>query len=299
MRNVSLRIAAIAVTLAVAAPAAATNGMRMIGFGPVQNSMGGVSVAVPLDSSTVITNPAGMSLLERRLDIAGTAFMPSPSYSAQGAASGSTIDSDRPTDFIPTLGAIYRTTEKVAVGVAAMGTTGMGVDYPADLFGSSTLTSYLNFRLAPAVSYRLTDRLSVGVAANLMFAQMEYEVLDALGVSPRDAAGSFGYGATVGLVFRAPENITLGAAYETRSQFQDFEFDIPAHQQVNPQTGQPVPIPGGTEKLAFDQPDALTVGLSFRPAAPLLCAVDVQWIRWSRTNGENQPAFTTDPNLTG
>ena len=47
-----------------ATPAHATNGMRMIGFGPVQNSMGGASVAAPLDATTVVTNPAGLS--ERR-----------------------------------------------------------------------------------------------------------------------------------------------------------------------------------------------------------------------------------------
>jgi long-chain fatty acid transport protein len=122
---------------------------------------------------------------------------------------------------------------------------------------------------------------------------MEYEVGGAMGMQPRDAAGSFGYGATLGLTYQAPENITLAVAYETKSDFQDFEWDIPAH------TFMGFPIPGGTEKLAFDQPDALTVGAAFRPMTPLLVAVDVQWIRWSRTNGESQPAFTTDPNLTG
>jgi long-chain fatty acid transport protein len=53
----SLRLGIATAALAAAAPAAATNGMRMIGFGPVQNSMGGVSAAAPLDAATIVTNP--------------------------------------------------------------------------------------------------------------------------------------------------------------------------------------------------------------------------------------------------
>ncbi len=303
MKNVSLRIAAVAVALAAAAPAAATNGMRMIGFGPVQDSMGGASAAAPLDATIIVTNPAGLSALDERVDLSGTAFAPNVKYSASGAASGSSLGSDRPIDFIPTLGAVYRTTEKLTVGVAALGTAGMGVDYAADLYGSSTMTSYLNMRVAPAVAYRVTDRLSVGVAANLMYAQMKYGVADAMGMQPRDTAGSFGYGATVGLTFKAPENVTLGLAYETKSEFQDFEFDIAAHQLLVgfDGGGAPIfaPIPGGTEKLAFDQPDVATLGAAFHPVAPLLVAVDLQWIRWSTTNGKDLPQFETDPMLTG
>jgi long-chain fatty acid transport protein len=51
---------AVAVALLAASPALATNGMRMIGFSPTQNAMGGASVGAPLDAATVATNPAGL-----------------------------------------------------------------------------------------------------------------------------------------------------------------------------------------------------------------------------------------------
>ena len=303
MKIVSLRIAAIAVALAVAAPAAATNGMRMIGYGPVQNSMGGAAAAAPLDASTIVSNPAGMAALDRRLDVSGTAFLPTVSYSASDAGSGNSISSDRPTDFIPTVGAIYKTSDKLTVGVAALGMAGMGVEYPADLMGSKTMTSYLNFRVAPALAYRLSDQVSVGLAVNLSYAQMEYDVASALGMPPRDTASSFGYGGTVGLSWKTAEKISLAAVYETRSWFQDFEWNIPAHDQVVGFDGGGNPIvmsfPGGKEKLSFDQPDVATVGAAFQPIDALLVAADVEWIRWSQTNGKNQPAFTSDTSLTG
>src|SRR5512140_1281320 len=97
--------AAVAVGLVLVAGAAqATNGMRMIGFGPVQDSMGGASVAAPLDAATAITNPAGLGALSRRADLAGTFFNPAPEYAAQGGGSGSSISSDRGASYIPALG---------------------------------------------------------------------------------------------------------------------------------------------------------------------------------------------------
>jgi long-chain fatty acid transport protein len=303
MNRFSLKIGAAAAALALAAPAAATNGMRMIGFGPVQNSMGGASVAAPLDATTVVTNPAGMSALDRRFDISGTAFMPTVKYSATGAASGAELESERPVDYIPTLATIYRVQDKLTVGVAALGVAGMGVDYDPDLFMSGTKTSYMNARLAPAVAYKVTDRLSVGAAGNLMYAQMLYNVAGAMGMPERETDGVFGVGGTVGVTFKAHEQATLAVAYESKSYFQSFEFDVPAHSLVvgfdgggNPIV---VPIPGGTESLDFDQPDVLTVGGAFRPLDPLLVAIDVQWINWDRTNGQDLPAFDSDTMVTG
>jgi long-chain fatty acid transport protein len=283
--------------LAFASPASATNGMRMIGSGPVQNSMGGVGVAAPLDSTTVVSNPAGLSALQRRVDLAGMYFNPVVKYEATGGASGSSIDSDRGASYIPTLGVVLPSTDEVTLGLAAVGVSGMGVDYPADLYGSKTLTSYMNMRIAPAASYRVAKGLAFGLAANFMYAQMKYEVAGAAGMLPRDTEGAFGYGATVGVAYQPVEKVTLGLAYESKSFFEDFVWDIPSHTLQTP--GGPVTVPGGKEKLDFDQPQSVTLGGAVRPMGGLLVAVDVQWIDWSQTNGDDQPEFSSDPRLTG
>src|SRR5512138_991285 len=79
-------LCAAAVCLALAGPAAATNGMRMIGFGPVQNSMGGVGVGATLDGASVASNPAGLAEMGPRLDVGGQFFKPTVKYSATGSA---------------------------------------------------------------------------------------------------------------------------------------------------------------------------------------------------------------------
>jgi long-chain fatty acid transport protein len=265
-----------AALLAAASPAFATNGMRMIGFGPVQNSMGGAGVAAPLDAATVISNPAGLSALQRRADLAGTFFNPSVKY-ASDAGSGNSVSSDRSPSYIPTLGVVAPMSDALHVGIAAFGVSGMGVDYGRDLFGSTTMTSYMNMRVAPAASYQLAKGVSVGLAANLMYAQMKYAVGDAMGILPRDTQGSFGYGATVGLQYAPVDMVTLGVAYESKSFFQDFEWNLPT----------------GKDKLDFDQPQVATVGAAMRPLPGLLVAADVEWINWSDTNGKGQPKFKT------
>jgi long-chain fatty acid transport protein len=270
----------------------------MIGFGPVQDSMGGASVGAPLDASTVVTNPAGMSDQGMRLDASVTYFDPTVKYTATGAASGTEQESDRPASFIPTLGFIYPLNDKLALGLGVVGTAGMGVDYPADLMMSETMTSYMNLRVAPAVSYKVNDQLSVGVALNLMYATMEWDVMGAMGAPAREDGSAMGFGATLGLTYKPVKDLTVGLAYESKSFFGEFEFDVPAYTLNHPVYG-PIPFPGGTDSLDFDQPQIVTVGASYRVIEPLLVAADVEWINWSATNGKDQPEFTNDTNLTG
>jgi len=275
--------------LAVASPAFATNGMRMIGFGPVQGSMGGVGVGATLDACSLLSNPAGIADFGQRLDIGLSWFKPTVSYGATGAGpgavanSGATIDSDRGGSPIPAIGWVRPLSDALSVGVGVFGVAGMGVDYQANLYSSATLTSYLQGRLTPGVAYRLSDQLSIGVTANVMMAQMKYDVASAMGQAKHDTATSYGIGATVGVKYAPVKIVTLGAAYETRSSFQDFTFDVP----------------GGKDKLAFDQPQTVTVGASVTPFEALLLAADVQWINWSDTMGKNLPRYTNDTAVTG
>jgi len=303
MKIVSNRALLAAALLLSAAPAAATNGMRMIGFGPVQDSMGGASVGAPLDAATIVTNPAGMAAVGRRVDAAVTYFKPDVEFTATWwdatpASHDAAQESNRGASWIPTIGVVYPLSDALTVGLGVVGVAGMGVDYGADLYGSKALTSYMNLRVAPAVSYKLFENLSLGVSANVMYATMEFDVASAMGQVPHDSTGAFGFGATVGLTWMPVKDLTLGLAYETQSWFGDFSWDIGAHSVFVPGVGL-VPVPGGTDELDFDQPQMVTLGASYRVIAPLLVAADVEWIDWSSVMGENQPKYTNDTTLTG
>jgi long-chain fatty acid transport protein len=269
--------------LLISANAFATNGMRMIGFGPVQNSMGGVSVGLPLDGAVILTNPAGMSVLPGRIDFGASYFVPSVEYKATGAGpgvvvnDGATIDSDRGGSPVPAFGLIIPINDKLRFGIGAYGVAGMGVDYAQNLYSGVTYTSYSQMRFAPGLSYKINDIVSVGAVVNIMYATMEFNAGGPT-QQPHMGASSFGYGATLGVLVKPIDMIQIGLAYETKSYFQDFSFNTSA----------------GADKIEFNQPSAATIGLGIKPIKDLLIGFDVQWIRWSETNGQNMPKYSAN-----
>jgi long-chain fatty acid transport protein len=300
----TLRFLTAAALVSAAAPALATNGMRMIGFSPVQNGMGGVGVGATLDGGAVLTNPAGITELGPRLDVGLTTFKPDVDYKATGIAppfvnqDGTKFTTDRGASFIPNLGVVIPLGSGFTAGIGAFGVGGMGVDYKANLYSGRTLTSYQQLRVAPAIAYKVNEMFSAGVTLNAMWGQMKYDVASGFGQVLHDTSNSFGYGATVGLKFTPVKDLTFGLAYETKSSFQDFEFTIPSH-AVPDGTGGQVTVPGGTDKLAFDQPAVASGGVAYRVMPQLLVGVDVQWINWSDVMGAGLPKYTNDTQLTG
>lgn len=280
-KNILFYFLSISAAIFIATSAHATNGMRMIGFGPVQDSMGGVSVGLPLDAASILTNPAGMSVLPGRIDFGASYFVPSVKYKATGAGpgvivnDGATIDSDRGGSPVPAFGLIVPLGEKFRFGVGAYGVAGMGVDYPANLYSSVTYTAYSQMRFAPALSYKINDIVSIGAALNVMYATMEF---NAGGGQPHMGASSFGYGATFGVLVKPVDFLQIGLAYETKSTFQDFTFNTAA----------------GVDKIEFNQPQSATIGFAVKPIKDLSIGFDVQWIRWSETNGKDLPKYVAN-----
>jgi long-chain fatty acid transport protein len=280
--------------------------MRMIGFSPTQNAMGGTGVGATLDGGAVLTNPAGITELGHRFDASLTWFQPTVKYTANSAdpvnfpvaADGVEYSSNRGGSVIPNLGYVLPINQDLFFGLGAFGVGGMGVDYDPGLYGGATLTSYMNLRIAPAIAWKANEMFSVGLAVNASVAQMEYDVAAGFGQVPHDTATSFGYGATLGVKITPTKDLTFGLAYETKSDFQDFEFTIPAH-TASDGAGGTYPAPGGVDKLAFDQPAVASAGVAYRAIPALLLAFDVQWINWSDVMGANKPKYTNDTAATG
>jgi long-chain fatty acid transport protein len=286
-KNIAFSFLVIVVAMFIAVNANATNGMRMIGFGPVQDSMGGVSVGLPLDAAVILTNPAGMSVLPGRIDFGASYFVPSVKYKATESAGmggavinygGMTFDSDRGGSPVPAFGLIIPLSERIKFGIGAYGVAGMGVDYPQNLYSGITYTSYSQMRFAPGLSFKINDMISVGAVVNVMYATMEFNAASGFGQQSHMGASSFGYGATFGVLVKPIDMIQIGLAYETKSYFQDFEFNTAF----------------GQDKIEFDQPQTATIGFGIKPIKDLVIGFDVQWINWSDTNGLNLPKYTAN-----
>ncbi|MCJ7729136.1 MAG: TonB-dependent receptor [Sedimentisphaerales bacterium] len=273
-------LAVTATVLAITGSAYGTNGMRVIGVGPIQRSMGGASVALPLDAATTITNPAGLSELQKRLDIGATYFSPDVSYKAHSnfgmiTNDNSTVSSDTGGCTMPSIGLALPIDEIWSFGLGAYGVCGMGVDYKSNLYNNITYTEYGFMKIAPAIAQRFGERLSLGVALNLDCAQMEYEAGTTSEVSHNNGK-EYGLGFTAGAIYKLTDTVTLGLAYESKQAFSDFEFNTT----------------GGKDKLSLDQPQNITLGVGLRPAERVRIAFDVAWIDWPQTIGKNKPVYS-------
>ncbi|PKL37683.1 MAG: aromatic hydrocarbon degradation protein [Spirochaetae bacterium HGW-Spirochaetae-1] len=265
-------------SLLIASNAFATNGMRLIGFGPVQRAMGGVGVSATLDGASTLTNPAGMVDLKGRIDFGATYFSPFVTLETGGGD----IDSDKGASPVPAFGLIIPTAiDNLSFGVGAYGVSGMGVDFNLSAMSMIMYTSYSLMRFTPGVAYKIMDMISVGATANIMYATMEYSMNLGGGQMSDMGASAFGGGFTLGVQVKPIEMVTIGFVYESTSWFQNFKFN----QYID----------GGTvteNSMDFNQPMNLTAGVSAEPIKGLIIAFDLQWIQWSETNGNNKPAFT-------
>ncbi len=265
---------AVVVALLAATPAFAVNGMRMIGFGPVQATMGGVGVGVSLDAGTTLSNPAGMADLGGRFDFGASYF----DATVDGALFGQTYKSGRGATPIPAFGLIVPIGKDLRFGVGAFGVAGVGVDYDVGH------TNYQQMRFTPALSYKILDMLSVGATLNVMYANLDFGAynLPFPVTIVYQGGAAFGFGATVAAKLKALPILDIAVAYETKSSFSDFKFrgtDNTSGTAVAP------------ANVTFDQPPALTFGASVKPLPMLLVAADVQWLQWSSTQGtSNQVA---------
>lgn len=266
--------------------ALATNGMELVGVGAVQRAMGGAGSALPLDSFVITLNPAAMSELPAMFDVSVTYFDPSTEYEAThvnhpalGPLAGTTVEksSSYPSSFIPALGVTAPITDRLNLGLAVFGSAGMGVDYGSGVYGSGVYTSFEMMKIVPALSYKISDTFSLGVAVNVDRAVMGYE---AAGPN-HEKDDSLGLGFQVGAYLRPNQEWSLSLAYISQQWFDDFEFDTSM----------------GKDTMDLDLPQQVVFGVGYRPSDRLRLAADMKWINWSQTMGAGKPS--TPINHTG
>jgi len=158
------KLAALIAVAGISAPAFATNGMNMEGYGPVATGMGGASFAFDNGTAGMINNPATLGMMKSgtaRFDIAVGGLHPNVDSSVNTPMGTMKAKSDGDAYYMPAMGYV-RKSGKLAYGVGMMAQGGMGTEYGKNSFFSSTASLMTRTQGATLSGQENRSELGVG-----------------------------------------------------------------------------------------------------------------------------------------
>ena len=177
------------------------------------------------DPSTLLKNPAGMSLLESNqfqggLQVlqAGLSFSPSAGTTVDGNSGGNAVG------VLPGLSLFYvhGLGKDLKVGFGVASTFGLGMSYNSGWVGRyyALDNTLVGISMLPGLSYRLNEKLSIGAAANVMIGYLNHSnainnraLLNVPDGDMRVTDTTVGAGGNVGLLFEPKKGTRFGVTY--------------------------------------------------------------------------------------
>ncbi|MEN8255068.1 MAG: outer membrane protein transport protein [Verrucomicrobiota bacterium] len=243
-----IRLTAVVVALAaVTMQIHATEGVNLIGVGPIQQGTAGAGVASAKDSTWLILNPAGLTDVEMGIDSSLQVFAPVRTLGPM---------EDDSMFVIPSISSSFGCChgENGYIGLGLYGTSGMGVDYAAGMTELSVA------KMTATYAYKFDDSgLSVGAGPILVLSQFRTSLIG----PPSDWDTAFGAGAIIGVNQRL-DRLTLGASYMTEqfmTEFDDYSLMMPD---------------------SLNLPQQLTLGAAFNVSDNVELALDGRWLGWGQ-----------------
>jgi long-chain fatty acid transport protein len=268
----------LALTLAAALSGFATDGINLIGIGPVQQGTAGAGVASAKDSTWLLLNPAGLTDLGTRVDTSLQLFAPNRNLSS-GLSGGAGNQNDDSIFFIPSISAAWDAGDGNHWGIGLYGTSGMGVDYDygrvGDLnsmtqFGpTASQDSYDQMTELSVAKFTLTyarefdNGWSVGGGPVFVLSLLRTDMLNASYVPQSgDWDAAVGAGFIIGINKQINDRLSVGASYLTEQYMTEFdEYNTLLDGSLN-------------------LPQQLTVGLAYNVLTNVEVALDYHWIGW-------------------
>lgn len=248
-------------------------GTRLIGTGPVQVGTAGAGVASPQNSSWLSLNPAGLVEVSNRIDVSTDIINGRVEVTPEGnPAVANTADGTLDDSVIVLAPAAtwVRSWDGHTVGFGFYTLSGLAMDLPGGRSAVGDAGGYDNHAevrtMATSLAYarRITDGLSVALAANLIYSDISS---NSLNLQFQETAGgdevdrSFGGGFSLSL-YQRWEQVSLGANYTSRQWMQSWD------KYADLYAGPP------------DQPPVLQLGIAWRPLPWLEPLLDYRWIDW-------------------
>ena len=289
--------------------------------------MGGACAATADDLGAYYSNPSGLTQFESKffgLNLRIIDTRPLRLIHSDGGHDVPRTNKAGKVALAPTAALYMPITRRMSAGIALGAPFALAGDWTNDdgihRYNMADQSLFL-VDLSPVVAYRLSHRLSVGVALNVTaLKQLRLETLMPstfltglvlgeianpsptspiigsvtletdgdvhLGIPPDGFASSFDEGTfTAGVRYKVNERFRLGLTYKhiTRTHWDgQATFALPLLQGPNPQKTR--------FKTKVDLPGHIQIGMALKPTDTLTWTLDLQRTFWSRTRGFGSPA---------
>lgn len=309
INNIIGKTGALVVAMSCFAPsvAFATNGLFMIGTGNKSRGMGGVGIALPLDSVASVANPAVISGMENRFDVGMDIFVAKVesqlgSVSAKSTASVNGLGLNS-TFFMPAMGITYKYSDKITLGASMAPIGGGGTKFETNFYEAANAGSanapgvntilgvdYAVGSMNATIAYKVNEKHSIGFTGILGIARFEAYGLELFSsFTPSNTTDrltgqgkdwSIGGGMRVGWLGDFGD-VKLGASYTSKIWMNNFD----RYSELFAEGGR------------MNVPANAGVGISYKAMKKLVVALDVTYTFYedAKAIGNRGPNLAGDP----
>ena len=286
------RVFAFMALAGLAGSAHATNGYFSHGYGMKAKGMAGAATASSDDAFGGANNPASMAFAGNRLDLGVDLFSPRREASNVGGAVNGTSDSESNYFLIPEIGYNHMVNTDLALGVTVYGNGGMNTNYKAlgGAFGNTNLlggqgklgVDLMQLIVAPTAAYKIAPNHSIGISPLIGYQRFKAYGIEGFGAISSSSAnltnngydGSFGYGVRIGYMGKITSTVTIGAAYASKMNFQEFD----SYKGLFAEQGD------------FDIPENYNLGVAWQATPAVKLALDYQRINFGKVASVGNPS---------
>jgi long-chain fatty acid transport protein len=266
----------------LAGSAYATNGYFSHGYGMKAKGMAGAATTNTDDAFFGANNPAAAAFAGNRIDLGADLFSPIREYTRTGGGFPGNVESDSEYFLIPEFGYNRMVNQNLALGVTVYGNGGMNTDYPAlgGVFGTTNLLNgqgslgvdLMQLVIAPTAAYKVAPNHSIGISPLLGYQRFAATGLQAFGPLSTDPTklsdnghdDAFGFGVRVGYLGKLTPTVTIGAAYASKMNFEEFDDYAGLF----------------AEQGDFDIPENYNLGVAWQATPAIKLALDYQRINY-------------------
>lgn len=288
-------------------------GVFIPSVGAVNQSMGGATVAAPIDSiGSLAWNPAAISGLQNSEVAFGLGLvLPTTSLSSAIPALGlaDTTDSEPGVAPVPTIGIVHHVADSQwTVGLGIFGIGGFSSNYPssttnpillpqpsaaAPLGGLGQVFAQAQiFQIVPTISYAVSERFSIGFAPTVTLAGLIVNPL--VFAPPNDANGDgvFSYGPGAGTRMAWGGGFQVGGYWTTETCW-NFGLSYKSAQWMEPFRYNSQDELGGPlfARVNADLPSIVSLGTSYTGLERWLFATDFRYFDYANATGFGDRGF--------